>query len=152
VERSFTPRLMSIQAVAEREADLRGRRASVVAEDLLFSVLWEGESLPAGVLGDLGVAEELLARLDTFGEDARPGRSVTRWEVLGAAVAVADEFGHDYLGVEHVFLGMIADEEGTVARLLDEVDVLDKSREGVLERMRKAPGRSKLPEGEGGGG
>jgi ATP-dependent Clp protease ATP-binding subunit ClpA len=135
---------MSIRAVAEREADLRGRRAYVVADDLLFSVLWEGKSLPAGVLGDLGVAEELLARLDTFGQDARPGRSVTQCEVLGAARVVADELGHDYLGVEHFFLGMIADEEGTVARLLDEVDVLDKSREGVLDRMRKASGRSKV--------
>ena len=142
--RDFTPRLTSILSLAEREADLRGRRESPAYQDVLFALLWEGRSLPAGVLDELDVANALRERVatlldePTYVTDPVSGDAERRIPPLMLqAINEAQALGHnDYLGVEHAFLAMTS-VDGGVAQLLAELDARESSREGVLRRLSR---------------
>jgi ATP-dependent Clp protease ATP-binding subunit ClpC len=47
--------------------------------------------------------------------------------VLGYASAVADQYGHDYIGTEHVLLGLLAEEHGVAGRVLRDLGVADEA-------------------------
>jgi ATP-dependent Clp protease ATP-binding subunit ClpC len=47
-------------------------------------------------------------------------------QVLGYAYAVADQYGHDYIGTEQILLGLLADNDGIAAKVLSDLGVADE--------------------------
>ena len=57
-------------------------------------------------------------------------------EVFGYARAVADQYGHNHIGTEHVLLGLLADENGIAGRVLRDLGVADEAAKrvrGIIE-------------------
>jgi ATP-dependent Clp protease ATP-binding subunit ClpC len=46
-------------------------------------------------------------------------------QVVGHAMAVADQYGHDYIGTEHTLLGLLADDDGIAGKVLRNRGVSD---------------------------
>src|SRR4051812_44868684 len=95
-EQTFTPRLVAIEALARREAELHGR-SEALEVDAVKAILWEGGSFASRALSSV-VDDGRLQQTLAGGDDSVP----TVNDLLGAAVQEAEQRGHSYLGVEHV--------------------------------------------------
>lgn len=58
------------------------------------------------------------------------------WRTMGEASAIARDFGHDYVGTEHLLLALIADTEGIAGMVIADMDVSESARARVLEIVR----------------
>ena len=121
----FSDRAMRVVQVAEDEARRLGRRR-VGADDLLRGLAIEREGVAGKVLQSLGVdLDDLLAHLDEHRPAAgspSPARSsppeLTRSaKALEAATQEAVYLGRNYVGSEHILLGLLR-VEGGAARIL----------------------------------
>ncbi|MDQ2727369.1 MAG: ATP-dependent Clp protease ATP-binding subunit [Actinomycetota bacterium] len=93
----------------------RSARAHPTSVDLAQGLLTEGNNLALGVLRALEVEpDDLLAELRSRSRQhgARPGRMT---EVLERSTRQALELGHNYVGCEHLLLGLTAGPEGELA-------------------------------------
>ncbi|HLK73862.1 MAG TPA: Clp protease N-terminal domain-containing protein [Streptosporangiaceae bacterium] len=75
--------------------------------------------------------------------------------VVGGSTAVAQEMGHPYVGVEHLFLAIIRDRDAVPTQALAELVDLDRVEAGLLEVMASSgyagqapPGAIWFPRGE----
>ena len=155
----------SVEAAWE-EAMMLGHD-SVGDEDLLLGILRADEGLGAATLTSLGVTLEeareasegmlsdALASIgvsleeirreagDAFEMRIHPGRrlplSPRGKKVLVGARKEMRRLGDDYLGTEHVLLGMLGDEDGTAVRMLAGMNV---SPETVEDRLYQLRGRA----------
>ena len=48
-------------------------------------------------------------------------------QVFGYAHAVADQYGHNHIGTEHVLLGLLADDNGIAAKVLRDLGVAEEA-------------------------
>lgn len=98
---------------------------------LLLGVLEEGHNLGLRLLQALDIdTGELAAVLrqadlteqapDVGGPDPGPGPDLTRpaWRAVATALEAAIELGHNYLGCEHLVLGLAAETDGAAGRVL----------------------------------
>ncbi|GIF07527.1 Clp protease N-terminal domain-containing protein [Actinoplanes siamensis] len=100
-------------------------RASVSSGDLLGAMIEEGANLAVHVLQALEIEPARLARdleREPDDEAAGPGRGV-RFSVPAAgalelAVGEAVGLGHNYVGCEHLLLGLVAEPDGAAGRVL----------------------------------
>jgi ATP-dependent Clp protease ATP-binding subunit ClpC len=144
----FTEPARQVVVLAQEEA--QGLRHGYIdTEHLLLGVLREEEGLGARVLESLnitldGVRAE-VARVVGEGEAApalhlpfRPGAK----HVLEFALREALTLGHNYIGTEHILLGLVRESDGVaVGILLDLGTKTDAVRNAVLERL----GHSRRP-------
>jgi ATP-dependent Clp protease ATP-binding subunit ClpA len=104
-------------------------RATVTTADLLGGVVGEGANLALQVLRAMDIDPTVVAReLDRPVPDEpgagdgsdRNGRrfSVAAANVLEAAVAEATGFGHNYVGCEHLLLGLVGETDGAGGKIL----------------------------------
>ena len=142
-----------MRGVFERFTD-RARRAVVLAQEesrrldhnyigtehLLLGVLAEDESVGARVLTGLGVSldaaraevEEIIGRGDTPAAGHVPFTPRAK-KVLEMALREALTLGHNYIGTEHILLGLIREGEGVAAQVLVKLGAaLGPAREGVV--------------------
>ncbi len=155
----------SVEAAWE-EARMLGHD-SVGDEDLLLGILRADEGIGAAALSSLGVTLEeareasegmlsdALASIgvsleeirreagDAFEMRIHPGRrlplSPRGKKVLVGARKEMRRLGDDYLGTEHVLLGILGDEDGTAVRMLAGMNV---SPETVEDRLYQLRGRA----------
>jgi ATP-dependent Clp protease ATP-binding subunit ClpC len=122
-----TPRVHEVMRLAHQAA--RDRKVPYVGtEHILIGLLDEGGNLGVRVIGVLDVElDDLRQELDAAIEQHTPKRSATTRqpvatpttkEVFAIAAKEALRLGHNYIGCEHVLLGLIIDEEGLAGRVL----------------------------------
>src|SRR5205823_6188917 len=130
----FTERVRKVIYLAREEA-ARLQHDYIGTEHLLLGVIREGEGIAATVLNNLGVdldhsrqaVENMVSSSGgtmTIGEIPFTPRAK---RVLELAVDEARSLGHNYVGTEHLLLGLIREGEGVAAKVLLELGV-DRKR------------------------
>ncbi|MBI4396195.1 MAG: ATP-dependent Clp protease ATP-binding subunit, partial [Elusimicrobia bacterium] len=139
----FTERAQRVILIAQEEAK-RLNHDYVGTEHLLLGLIALGEGVAAQVLANLGVdlrrvrveIEKIVGTGDNvmlLGEIPFTPRAK---KVLELAVEEAQNMGHNYVGTEHLLLGLIREEEGVAARVLENIGVrLDVVREEVISLL-----------------
>jgi hypothetical protein len=134
----LTPRTKEALRRAEDHVR-RLRHASLRPEHLLLAVLDDPDTFAVKALAADGVdpagLREALQRLVPAGEEYSPATipvDAPARRALEAALGQALELGHNYIGTEHLLLGLVADRQSRVGRLLaDRGLTLDKVRGSV---------------------
>ncbi|MDG4766188.1 Clp protease N-terminal domain-containing protein [Solwaraspora sp. WMMD406] len=124
---NLTARLRDVLLRARDQARTAGA-AEVGTGRLLAALLDEGDNLGVRVLRTLDVSPAALAArmaTDSVTGDEAPVDAATRWSATGAgalelAVTEATALGHNYVGCEHLLLGLVAEPDGTAGRVLRE--------------------------------
>jgi ATP-dependent Clp protease ATP-binding subunit ClpC len=127
-------------------------------EHILLGLLREEEGLAARVLESLDITTERVrsqvVRIVGSGEEVTSGQipfTPRAKKVLELALREALSLGHNYIGTEHILLGLVRENEGVAARILLDFDAdSDKIRNEVI-RMLSGPGGRRQGGGGGGG-
>jgi len=139
----FTERVRKVIFLAREEAS-RLQHDSIGTEHLLLGLLREGEGIAATVLANLGLDLDAI-RQAVESTVAHSGGSLTIGEipftanarrVLELSVDEARQMGHNYVGTEHLLLGLIREGEGVAAKVLMDMGVdRKKVREETLKLL-----------------
>src|SRR5207244_1961333 len=150
----FTERVRKVIYLAREEA-ARLQHDYIGTEHLLLGVIREGEGIAATVLNNLGLDLDRI-RQEVENMVSASGGTMTIGEipftprakrVLELAVEEARSLGHNYVGTEHLLLGLIREGEGVAAKVLLELGVDRKRvREETLKLLGGTP--SATPAGE----
>ena len=137
---NFTPRAKQVLANANHEAQ-RFNHAYVGTEHLLLGLCALGDGVATQVLADLGVTlqavrlevERVIGHGDggTMVEGLLPFTPRTK-KVFQIAKAEARSMHHNYVGTEHLLLGMLREGEGVAAQVLESLGV---SLDAAIERL-----------------
>jgi ATP-dependent Clp protease ATP-binding subunit ClpC len=140
---NFTDRVRKVLAMAREEA-VRLQHDYVGTEHILLGLIREGEGVAAAVLMNLNVdldqvqerTEEQVRRGKagaTMGELPYTSRAK---KVLEFSVAEAREMSHSYVGTEHLLLGLLREEKGVAAQVLESLGItLEQAREQTLKLL-----------------
>jgi ATP-dependent Clp protease ATP-binding subunit ClpC len=134
----FTPRAR--QAVARAQDEARELRHKAVGpEHLLLGVLDEGGNMALEVLEALevepdDVRSELMASMEAPSEKAPERTRFTPLakKALEASFREAVGLGHNYIGCEHLLLGLVATEEGMASQVLRRMGVELRTTRGTV--------------------
>jgi ATP-dependent Clp protease ATP-binding subunit ClpC len=146
----FTERARQVIVLAQEEARML-RHNYIGTEHLLLGLLREADGVAARVLGTLDVTlEEVrgeVTRIVGEGDHESQGQipfTPRAKKVLELALREALSLGHNYIGTEHILLGLMRESEGVAARILNDLDVdADRARQEV---MRVLSGPSRRPQ------
>ena len=137
----FTERAKKVLTLAQEEAE-RSHHSYIGTEHLLLGLLREGEGLAAKVLNSLGVEigkvrqtiESVLGRNERIIiQQIIPTSRVKK--VIEISFEEARRMGHNYVGTEHLLLGLLIEGEGIAAHVLEDLGAtLDKVR-AEIERL-----------------
>jgi len=151
----FTERARQVVVLAQEEA--RALKHNYIGtEHLLLGLLREEEGIAAQVLNTLDVTlDEVriqVAQIVGVGDDAAAGQipfTPRAKKVLELALREALSLGHNYIGTEHILLGLIKENEGVAARILLEFDAdSEKIRNEIMRKLTGTARRSPAPQGE----
>jgi ATP-dependent Clp protease ATP-binding subunit ClpC len=138
---NFTDRVRKVLAMAREEA-IRLQHDYVGTEHILLGLIREGEGVAAAVLTNLSVdLDQIHERVE---ESVRKGKATIALgelpytsrakKVLEFAMAEARDFSHSYVGTEHLLLGLLREEKGIAAQVLNSLDVtLEEARAETLK-------------------
>ena len=138
----FTARAIRVLEYAQYEAqDLE--QNYIGTEHLLLGLLHEGEGVAARALHSLGldfatVRNRVEAVIDEEGAypAKNPYYTPRAKRVMELAVDEARSFGHNYIGTEHILLGLLRENEGVASRVLVSLGAdLDLVRATVVEML-----------------
>ena len=125
-------------------------------EHLLLGLIHDGQGVAARVLESLGIPldhtraqiEEIVGRGDRAPTGHIPFTPRAK-KVLELALREALQLGHDYIGTEHLLLGMVREGEGVAAQaLVHQGATLNEVRQRVLEVLgSREPGEVSHPGG-----
>jgi Clp amino terminal domain, pathogenicity island component len=143
----FTERARQVVVLAQNEA--RSLRHNYIGtEHILLGLLREEEGLAARVLESLDItAEEVraqVARIVGQGEDVSSGQipfTPRAKKVLELSLREALSLGHNYIGTEHVLLGLARENEGVAARILLDFGADDERIRNEVISLISGPGR-----------
>jgi ATP-dependent Clp protease ATP-binding subunit ClpC len=159
---NFTDRVRKVLAMAREEA-IRLQHDYVGTEHILLGLIREGEGVAAAVLTNLNVdLDEVHERVE---ESVRKGKATIALgelpytsrakKVLEFAMTEAREFNHSYVGTEHLLLGLLREEKGIAAQVLNHLGIsLEDARAETLKVLGSDVGgatASSEPAGIGGG-
>jgi len=155
---NFTDRVRKVLAMAREEA-IRLQHDYVGTEHILLGLIREGEGVAAAVLTNLSV--DLGQIHERVEESVRKGKATIALgelpytsrakKVLEFAMAEAREFNHSYVGTEHLLLGLLREEKGIAAQVLNSLGVgLEDARAETLKVLGSDVTPSE-PAGIGGG-
>jgi ATP-dependent Clp protease ATP-binding subunit ClpC len=142
----FTERARQVVVLAQEEARTL-KHNYIGTEHILLGLLREEEGLAARVLESLDITVERVraqvVRIVGSGEEVTSGQipfTPRAKKVLELALREALSLGHNYIGTEHILLGLVRENEGVAARILLDFDAdSDKIRNEVI-RMLSGPG------------
>ena len=151
----FTERARQVVVLAQDEA--RALKHNYIGtEHILLGLLREEEGLAARVLESLDITVEevraQVARIVGQGDEVTSGQipfTPRAKKVLELALREALSLGHNYIGTEHILLGLVRENEGVAARILLDFDADAEKIRNEIIRMLSGPGRR---QGGGGGG
>lgn len=138
----FTERAQKVIAYAQEEAR-RLNHNVVGTEHLLLGLIREGEGVAARALMNLGVdlqkvreQVENLIGVGPFAIQGPIGYTPRAKRVLELALDESRRLKHNYVGTEHILLGLIREGEGVAAQVLANLGVsLDRARNEVLSLL-----------------
>jgi ATP-dependent Clp protease ATP-binding subunit ClpC len=149
----FTDRARKVLTLAQDEAQ-RFNHNYIGTEHLLLGLVREGEGVAARVLENMNVE---LAKVRTavefiIGRGDRPvvgevGLTPRAKRVIELAIDEARRLGHNYIGTEHLLLGLVREGEGIAAGVLESLGVnLDKVRHEVIRVLSQSSSTGPAPE------
>jgi ATP-dependent Clp protease ATP-binding subunit ClpC len=138
----FTERARQVVVLAQEEARTL-KHNYIGTEHLLLGLLREEEGVAARVLDTLEISVEevraAVVRIVGAGEETPTGQipfTPRAKKVLELALREALSLGHNYIGTEHILLGLIREDEGVAARILLDLDAdPDKIRNEVMRAL-----------------
>ena len=152
----FTQKAHKVLLLAQEEAK-RFKHNYIGTEHILLGLVVEGESAAAKALQFIGIEEDQLRSITE--QAVGKGQGQTRGEmgltprakrVLELSVEEARRLGTNYVGVEHLLLGLIAEGEGVAARLLVSLGAdQEKIRAMLMEFLGGGGGGSAPNQGHG---
>jgi ATP-dependent Clp protease ATP-binding subunit ClpC len=143
----FTDRARRAITLANQEAQ-RLAHDHIGTEHLLLGMVKEGSGLAAVVLREFHVELPALRQKVeqmTHGPSKSPHpvrlEQTQRFQrALKYAIEEATELSHNYVGTEHLLLGLLREPEGTAARVLASLSLkLEDVRQAVLNLLGRAP-------------
>ena len=142
----FTGRARQVVVLAQDEARLL-KHNYIGTEHILLGLLREEEGLAARVLESLGVSlEKVRAQVERVvgqGEEVATGQipfTPRAKKVLELSLKEALAMNHNYIGTEHILLGLVRENEGVGARILLDFDADPvKIRDAVLVMLGGRP-------------
>src|SRR3990172_6224106 len=121
----FTERARRVIILAQEEAK-RLNHSAVGTEHILLGIIREGEGVASKVLESLNISpERVRAEIESaIGRGERTPYEEVAFtprakKVLELALDEARRLGHNYIGTEHLLLGLIREGEGVAARVLE---------------------------------
>ncbi|MBT9139598.1 MAG: Negative regulator of genetic competence ClpC/MecB [Dehalococcoidia bacterium] len=136
----FTERAQKVLVLAQDEAK-RSHHSFVGTEHILLGLVREGEGIAAKVLLSLGVKldivrseiEKLIGKGDQRSGPQGVNYTPRAKKVIELAIEEGQNLGHNYVGTEHLLLGLIREGEGIAAQVLTNMGVdLNRGRKSVL--------------------
>ena len=154
----FTDRARRVVVLAQEEARMLSHD-HIGTEHILLGLILEGEGVAARTLTSLGFDLQAVRR--AVKAVAAPGQGGPRVnipftprakKVLELSLREALELGHNYIGTEHVLLGLMREGEGVGVQILRMQGAdLEEVRERVVQQLAGMPawGRESTPGGTG---
>ena len=138
----FTEKAIKVIMLAQEEARRLGHNF-VGTEQILLGLIGEGTGVAAKVLKSMGInlkdarieVEKIIGRGSGFVAVEIPFTPRAK-RVLELSLEEARQLGHNYIGTEHLLLGLIREGEGVAARVLENLGVdLTKVRTQVIRML-----------------
>jgi ATP-dependent Clp protease ATP-binding subunit ClpA len=144
-----------VLVLAREEARLLGH-PYIGTEHILLGLIAEGEGIAASALGSLGISLEAVREkveeaigpaVDTAAGGSPPFTPRAK-KVLELALREALQLGHNYIGTEHMLLGLVREGEGVAAQVLLSLgDDLSRIRQVVIQLLSGYASREKAVAG-----
>ena len=155
---NFTDRVRKVLAMAREEA-IRLQHDYVGTEHILLGLIREGDGVAAAVLTNLNVDLDQIH--EQVEESVKKGKATIALgelpytsrakKVLEFAMVEARELSHSYVGTEHLLLGLLREEKGIAAQVLNSLGIgMEEARSETLKVLGSDVGPAQ-PAGIGGG-
>ena len=150
----FTEKAIKVIMLAQEEARRLGHNF-VGTEQVLLGLIGEGTGVAAKTLKSMGVTlkdaraevEKIIGRGSGFVAVEIPFTPRAK-RVLELSWDEARQLGHNYIGTEHLLLGLIREGEGVAARVLENLGVdLNKIRSNVIKMLGETKPQSSSSSG-----
>jgi ATP-dependent Clp protease ATP-binding subunit ClpC len=153
----FTDRARRVVVLAQEEARMLNHNY-IGTEHILLGLIHEGEGVAAKALESLGISldavREQVQEIIGQGQQAPSGHipfTPRAKKVLELSLREALQLGHNYIGTEHILLGLIREGEGVAAQVLVKLGAdLNRVRQQVIQLLSGYQGKE--PQGAGVGG
>ena len=151
----FTDRARRVVVLAQEEARLLNHNY-IGTEHILLGLIHEGEGVAAKALESLGISlesvrgqvEEIIGQGGNSPSGHIPFTPRAK-KVLELSLREALQLGHNYIGTEHILLGLIREGEGVAAQVLVKLGAdLARVREQVIQLLSAYGGVSGSSQGE----
>src|SRR6202167_1792444 len=138
----FTDRTRRVLVLAQEEARLLNHNF-IGTEHILLGLIHEGEGVAAKALESLGVSleavrekvEETIGPAGTSTTGSPPFTPLAK-KVLELSLREALQLGHNYIGTEHMLLGLVREGEGVAAKVLVSLGAdLSRVRQQVIQLL-----------------
>src|SRR4051812_37192276 len=153
----FTDRARRVVVLAQEEARLLNHNY-IGTEHILLGLIHEGEGVAAKALESLGISleavraqvEEIIGHGGTAPSGHIPFTPRAK-KVLELSLREALQLGHNYIGTEHILLGLIREGEGVAAQVLVKLGAdLSRVRQQVIQLLSGYAGAKEgAPQGGG---
>ena len=155
----FTERAQQVLVLAQEEAK-RLNHNFIGTEHLLLGLVREGSGIAARALQNMAVdlnrVRQEVERITPKGEKIiQQGISYTprAKRVVELAIEESQNLGHNYVGTEHLMLGLVREGEGIAAQVLSNLGIdLKRARKEVIQQLGGEEGSGKAAESEKAGG
>src|SRR5256886_4595503 len=151
----FTDRARRVVVLAQEEARLLNHNYSGT-EHILLGLISEGEGVAAKALESLGISleavrqqvEEIIGTGSSSPQGHIPFTPRAK-KVLELSLREALQLGHNYIGTEHILLGLIREGEGVAAQVLQKLGAdLGRVRQQVIQLLSGYTGKGEGQPGE----
>jgi ATP-dependent Clp protease ATP-binding subunit ClpC len=138
----FTDRARRVVVLAQEEARMLNHNY-IGTEHILLGLIHEGEGVAAKALESLGISLEAVRQqveeIIGQGQQAPSGHipfTPRAKKVLELSLRESRQLGHDYIGTEHILLGLIREGEGVAAQVLVKLGGdLNRVRQQVIQLL-----------------
>jgi Clp amino terminal domain, pathogenicity island component len=144
----FTDRARRVLVLAQEEARLLDHNF-IGTEHILLGLIHEDEGVAAKALADLGVSldavrqkvAEVVGPGSSMGVPGSPPFTPRAKKVLELSLREALQLGHNYIGTEHLLLGLVREGDGVAAQVLVSLGAdLSRVRQQVIQVLSGHPG------------
>src|SRR5271165_6790048 len=155
----FTDRARRVVVLAQEEARMLNHNY-IGTEHILLGLIHEGEGVAGKALESLGISVEAVRQqveeIIGQGQQAPSGHipfTPRAKKVLELSLREALQLGHNYIGTEHILLGLIREGEGVAAQVLVKLGAeLTRVRQQVIQLLSGYQGKETAEAGTGGRG
>ena len=150
----FTDRARRVVVLAQEEARMLNHNY-IGTEHILLGLIHEGEGVAAKALESLGISLEAVRQqveeIIGQGQQAPSGHipfTPRAKKVLELSLREALQLGHNYIGTEHILLGLIREGEGVAAQVLVKLGAdLNRVRQQVIQLLSGYQGKEPATSG-----